>query len=243
MFCSMIEKKDVMGIFVGHDHDNDYIGIDQGIALAFGRTSGVDAYGKLERGSRIILMYEGESQFDTWIRTKEGTQFKYYYPSGLSSVDEESMTYLAAKSIKVKQQGVSYSYYEGKRFKNTGEIAQEKPVKNGILKNISIDPATAQDSMAFVFKTWIKIPEKSVYRFYTYSDDGSKLFVDGQLVVDNDGSHSMRRADGKVALDKGFHELTVLYFEDYMGEMLEVGYSSRNIREDRLPDNVLFIAE
>lgn len=243
MFCSMIEKKDVMGIFVGHDHDNDYIGIDQGIALAFGRTSGVDAYGKLERGSRIILMYEGKSQFDTWIRTKEGTEFKYYYPSGLSSVDEESMTYLAAKSIKVKQQGVSYSYYEGKRFKNTGEIAQEKPVKNGILKNISIDPATAQDSMAFVFKTWIKIPEKSVYRFYTYSDDGSKLFIDGQLVVDNDGSHSMRRADGKVALDKGFHELTVLYFEDYMGEMLEVGYSSRNIREDILPDNILFIAE
>lgn len=243
MFCSMVEKKDVMGVFVGHDHDNDYIGIEQDIALAFGRTSGIDAYGKLERGSRIIMMYEGKNKFDTWIRTPKGTELMYYYPSGLSSIDEESMEYLPAKNIKVKQQGVSYTYYEGTRFKSTDQIKSTKPIKTGTLNNISIAPATAQDSMAFTFKTWIKIPEKGVYRFYTYSDDGSRLFIDGKLVVDNDGSHSMRRKDGKIALEAGFHELDVLYFEDYMGEMLEVGYSSRNIREDILPDNILFIAE
>lgn len=243
MFCSMVEKKDVMGVFVGHDHDNDYIGIEQDIALAFGRTSGIDAYGKLERGSRIIMMYEGKNKFDTWIRTPKGTELMYYYPSGLSSIDEESMEYLPAKNIKVKQQGVSYTYYEGTRFKSTDQIKSTKPIKTGILNNISLTPATAQDSMAFTFKTWIKVPEKGVYRFYTYSDDGSRLFIDGKLVVDNDGSHSMRRKDGKIALEAGFHELDVLYFEDYMGEMLEVGYSSRNIREDILPDNILFIAE
>lgn len=243
MFCSMVEKKDVMGVFVGHDHDNDYIGIEQDIALAFGRTSGIDAYGKLERGSRIIMMYEGKNKFDTWIRTPKGTELMYYYPSGLSSRDEESMEYLPAKNIKIKQQGVSYTYYEGTRFKSTDQIKSTKPIKTGILNNISITSATAQDSMAFTFKTWIKVPEKGVYRFYTYSDDGSRLLIDGKLVVDNDGSHSMRRKDGKIALEAGFHELDVLYFEDYMGEMLEVGYSSRNIREDILPDNILFIAE
>lgn len=243
MFCSMVEKKDVMGVFVGHDHDNDYIGIEQDIALAFGRTSGIDAYGKLERGSRIIMMYEGKNKFDTWIRTSKGTELMYYYPSGLSSIDEESMEYLPAKNIKVKQQGVSYTYYEGTRFKSTDQIKSTEPIKTGILNNISLTPATAQDSMAFTYKTWIKVPEKGVYRFYTYSDDGSRLFIDGKLVVDNDGSHSMRRKEGKIALEAGFHELDVLYFEDYMGEMLEVGYSSRNIREDILPDNILFIAE
>jgi len=241
-FCSMVEKKDVMGIFAGHDHDNDYIGMEQDIALAFGRTSGVDAYGKLERGSRIILMYEDKFKFDTWIRTSKGTEFEYYYPSGLSSVDEESMNYLPAKNIKVKQPGVKYTYYEG-RFRSTDELANAKPLKTGILKNISIAPATAQDSMAFRFKTWIRIPETGVYKFYTYSDDGSRVFIDGQLVVDNDGSHSARRKDGKIALKEGFHEMEILYFESYMGEVLEVGYSSRNIREEILPDNILFIAE
>jgi len=241
-FCSMVEKKDVMGIFAGHDHDNDYIGMEQDIALAFGRISGIDAYGKLERGSRIILMYEDKFKFDTWIRTPKGAELAYYYPSGLSSVDEESVNYLPARDIKVKQPGVEYSYYEGK-FSSTDELANAKPLRTGILKNISIAPATAQDFMAFKFKTWIKIPETGVYKFYTYSDDGSKLFIDGQLVVDNDGSHSARRRDGKIALKEGFHEMEIRYFENYMDEVLEVGYSSRNIREEVLPDNILFIAD
>lgn len=243
IFCSMVEKKDIMGIFVGHDHNNDYIGIEQDIALAFGRTSGIDAYGDLERGARIITIYEGKNKFDTWIRTPQGTELMYYYPSGLSSIDEDTMEFFPAKDIKVKQQGVAYTYYEGTRFKSTDQIKATKPISTGTLNNISIAPATAQDSMAFVFKTWIRIPERGVYRFYTYSDDGSKLLIDGKLVVDNDGSHSVRHRDGKIALETGFHELEVLYFEDYMGEILEVGYSSRNIREDILPDNVLFIAE
>ena len=41
--------------------------------------------------------------------------------------------------------------------------------------------------------------------FYTISDDGSKLYIDDKLIVDNDGGHSVRRAEGKVALEKGYH--------------------------------------
>lgn len=244
MFCSMIEKKDVMGVFVGHDHDNDYIGIDQGIALAFGRTSGVDAYGKLERGGRIIKMYENKNQFDTWIRTPKGIEFEYYYPSGLSSADETTLEYLPAKKLEVARQGVEYKYYEADhKLTHTDMIASAKFIKEGTLNNFSIAPATAMDSMAFEFKTYIKIPERGVYQFYTFSDDGSKLFIDSKVVVDNDGSHSLERADGKVALEAGYHELKLLYFENYMGEFLEVGISSRNIREDIIPDNMLYIAK
>lgn len=61
--------------------------------------------------------------------------------------------------------------------------------------------------------------------------------------MDNDGSHSERRRDGKVALEAGFHDIEVRYFEDYMGQMLKVGWCSRNIPEEELPAGVLFIAE
>lgn len=244
LFCSMVEKKDVLGVFVGHDHDNDYIGIDQGIAMAFGRTSGADAYGKLERGGRIIKMYEGKNQFDTWIRTPKGTELEYYYPSGLSSSDEETMEYLPAKKLEIVRQGVEYKYYEADfKLTHTDRITSARLVKTGILNNFSITPATVMDSMAFEYKTYIKIPERGVYQFYTFSDDGSKLFIDGKVVVDNDGSHSLKRADGKIALEAGYHELRLLYFENYMGEFLEVGMSSRNIREDVIPDSMLYLAK
>jgi hypothetical protein len=69
----MLECGDVMGIFVGHDHENDYIGSYHGIALAYGRFSGGrNTYGSLTRGARVIVLKENKREFDTWIREKGG---------------------------------------------------------------------------------------------------------------------------------------------------------------------------
>jgi hypothetical protein len=67
MYTSMLECKDVMGVFVGHDHDNNYIGCLRGICLAYGNVTGRESYGKIGRGARVIELYEGERKFDTWI--------------------------------------------------------------------------------------------------------------------------------------------------------------------------------
>lgn len=53
MFGSFIDKKDVIGVFTGHDHQNDFIGLERGIALGYGRVTGFDAYGDLKPGARI----------------------------------------------------------------------------------------------------------------------------------------------------------------------------------------------
>ena len=82
-FAAMVEKSDVMGVFVGHNHENNYIGVDHGIALAFGEVTGSNAYGNFERGSRIIELHEGEFKFDSWIRTKSGAKYKCNFSEGL----------------------------------------------------------------------------------------------------------------------------------------------------------------
>lgn len=240
MFASFIEAQDVMGVFVGHDHDNDFIGINKNIALGFGRVTGADAYGTLKRGARIIELYEGKRKFDTWITTPAGREATYYYPSGLNSEEELNMTYEPALKTSAKKQGVAYTYYEGK-CKRVADIASCTKVKEGTMKNISIKEAPIADHFAYDFCTLVNIPAKGVYRFYTFSDDGSMLYIDGKLVVDNDGGHSGRRAEGKIALEKGLHELHLLYFEDYMGQELEVGFSGRDILDTPLTDEMLFL--
>ena len=67
MYSAFLESKDVMGMFVGHDHDNNYIGCLRNICLAYGNASGRQCYGKIGRGARVIELYEGERKFDTWI--------------------------------------------------------------------------------------------------------------------------------------------------------------------------------
>lgn len=202
----------------------------------------VDADGELTRGARIIELYEDQFKFDTWISTPSGREAAYYYPSGLNSDEEQSMAYLPATGTSPKKQGVAYTYYEGK-CKRVADIAACNKVKEGVMKNFSIEEVAVPDHFAYDFRTLVKIPERGVYRFYTFSDDGSKLYIDGKLIVDNDGGHSGRRAEGKVALEAGYHELHLLYFEDYMGQELEVGYSGRNVLETVLPDTMLFVPD
>ena len=73
MFTAMKEAGDVMGMFVGHDHDNDYAVMWKGILLAYGRfTGGNTEYNHLPNGARVIVMKEGARTFTTWIRLKGG---------------------------------------------------------------------------------------------------------------------------------------------------------------------------
>jgi hypothetical protein len=74
MFLAMLECQDVMGIFVGHDHVNDYIGLKHGVALGYGRFSGTKTtYVKEPHGSRIIEINNSKTRtFKTWIRLRGG---------------------------------------------------------------------------------------------------------------------------------------------------------------------------
>lgn len=67
LFGAMIESGDVMGIFTGHDHNNNFIGSLHNICLAYGNVSGRQCYGDIGRGARVIELYEGERKFDSWI--------------------------------------------------------------------------------------------------------------------------------------------------------------------------------
>lgn len=75
LFTAMLEAGDVMGVFVGHDHDNDYVTDWKGIALGYGRFSGGNTeYNNLPEGNgaRVILLKENERDLTTWIRLRSG---------------------------------------------------------------------------------------------------------------------------------------------------------------------------
>jgi hypothetical protein len=57
------------------------------------------------------------------------------------------------------------------------------------------------------------------YRFRLTSDDGSKLFIDAKLVIDNDGTHSTRMREGSVSLSPGKHTIEVQYFQGPRAEL------------------------
>ncbi|MEY2714728.1 MAG: hypothetical protein RIT24_1071 [Planctomycetota bacterium] len=73
------------------------------------------------------------------------------------------------------------------------------------------------DLVAAVFEGYVHVPTTGVWTFASESDDGSRVFIDGQLVVNNDGLHGMVDRAGQIALEWGFHRFRVEFFENFGG--------------------------
>jgi fibro-slime domain-containing protein len=82
-------------------------------------------------------------------------------------------------------------------------------------------------------------PEPGTYVFETLSDDGSWLYIDDQLVVENGGIHSSRRASSKVDLQAGPHDMDIKYFQDGGGVTMEVLWQPPRGPMEFLPARVL----
>jgi len=238
LFSAMALQDDIMGVFVGHDHNNDYIGEWYNIALAYGRCSGNNAYGDLRIGCRAISLYPNRFKFDTWIATPTQKKFPYSYPANYKPINKNSML-PAIKTPKKLKSGVSYTYFEGK-IDSVAQIDQLKPKKNGHTSNFSLNPAEVEDHFAFKFNAYINIPENNMYTFYLRSDDGAVLYIDGKKVINNDGGHSAQMKKGFIDLEKGFHKIKVIYFEDYMGQVMQIGIESSTMKRNFINDKILF---
>jgi len=98
---------------------------------------------------------------------------------------------------------------------------------------------TREDKYALWFKGFVTVPESGIYRVTSFSDDGSLVYLHGDLVVDNDGSHSPTPAGGLVGLKAGTHPLAIGYFENYAGETLTLRWALKTSEQWR-PINVRY---
>lgn len=117
------------------------------------------------------------------------------------------------------ENGVSYTYHTGE-FSETADV-RRSPVKGkGVMVRPSIQDAPDEDHFGYIFTGYIDIPKDGIWSFSLRSDDGAILEIDGDLVVDNDGSHSAITTMGSIPLLKGYHRYTLIYLEDYEGQSL-----------------------
>jgi PA14 domain len=63
----------------------------------------------------------------------------------------------------------------------------------------------------YLGKFWINDP--GTYMFSLLSDDGAKLYIDDQTIIDNDGVHPPRTRYTGVQLASGLHRIRVSYFQ------------------------------
>jgi mono/diheme cytochrome c family protein len=93
---------------------------------------------------------------------------------------------------------------------------------------VDVSPATRPEHFGLLFQGEVFIESGGDTRFYTVSDDGSRLWINNELVADNDGLHGAQPANGSIALEAGWHTLTVEMFEASGDEVLAAGFLNEN---------------
>ncbi|MBW7891625.1 MAG: hypothetical protein H3C48_11510, partial [Chitinophagaceae bacterium] len=141
-------------------------------------------------------------------------------------------------------QGLEYAYYEKDNMSVVPDFNLLTPKKTGRVSTFGLGMQMRPDDFALKFDGSININSSGSYMFYLDSDDGSLLYIDGALVVNNDGLHGSGGANeksGTVFLSAGSHIIQVSYFERGGSEVLNVKYGSSGlgITKQFIPASIL----
>ncbi len=113
------------------------------------------------------------------------------------------------------------------------------PVEEQVVDRIGLGVTDRREVFGLRFRGYIDVPATGIYGFHLSSDDGSRLSMDGETLIDNDGVHGDRRRSGYVALEAGLHVIEVTFFQGRGGVALGLQFEGPGIEEQEVPAGLL----
>ena len=258
-FIRMVEGKAVFTIESGSysftsDANNQFEKTKGYTATPFITPKGVN----LKKGDQITIAIKCEDENAVIHYTLDGSKPEESSPVFIKPFEINKSTTVKAKAFKegdnpsvqtisiydfidVEKNGIHWEMYRGDYLKMPN-FNKLKPKLKGYTHQLTLnnEVTTPIHFFGLRYKTYIKIDKPGLYKFYTSSNDGSKLYINGELIVDNDGLHGPVQKSGDIQLTKGMHEIQVDYFQGGGSKVLMVYYSSKGLEYQPIPGSVLF---
>lgn len=143
--------------------------------------------------------------------------------------------------------GLNVSLYKGDKWLKLPDFKKLTPVKKWNSLEVDIDESILKplydgknECFGVVFDGYIQIDKPGKYKFYTQSDDGSKLYVKGELVVNNDGDHGVQEKSGSITLEAGKHPFRVEHFNVMGAYFIAAFYEGPGMTKQIIPANKLY---
>jgi hypothetical protein len=116
---------------------------------------------------------------------------------------------------------LAFTYYEA-QTRTVDGLKDQLPVQEGVASTIGLQGTEREQLFGLRFTGYLHVPNDGVYTFALTSDDGSRLAIGSDILIDHDGYHSERTKLGMIALAAGYHPITVLYFQAGGGQALDL---------------------
>lgn len=182
------------------------------------------------RGASITFF---DTHFTRMITTKNYKVYdinKRRYP--VASLNENSKG-TVTPYLTQKKYGLKVSYYDNVNW-------EQEPVIQEIDEHVRFNWAKEEEKplsspFSALWEGYLDIEVSGKYLFKLTSDDGSWLYIDDILIIDNGGHHSTRSVLGAVSLEQGSHKISIKYFDAGGGAVLSLLWTPPKSKESGIP--------
>jgi len=115
--------------------------------------------------------------------------------------------------------GLVKKIYRGRNFYGKPLVVEEEVADFDFWFNDN-QKKPFESPCSITWEGYIQAPDPGIYIFSLESDDGSWLFIDDVLVVENGGTHGARKVSSRARLSPGLHRVLLKYFDDGGGAIL-----------------------
>ena len=151
----------------------------------------------------------------------------------LSQGEAHDIAVFLLKDLDLTSSALQFALYEGS-WNKLPEFDKLTPKQVGEAEKFDVSVTKLTSNFALKFDGAINIPAEGEYTFYIGSDDGSRLVIDNQEIVKNDGVHPYGVNEAKKKLTAGVHSVSVEFFEVGGEEVLTVEVSGPNLPKQGL---------
>jgi hexosaminidase len=134
--------------------------------------------------------------------------------------------------------GLMYEYYEGS-WTHLPDFDRLTPIAVGTAATFDLAVRKRDDRFALRFAGYLDVPTEGIYTFHLASDDGSRLTISAEIVVEHDGLHSATERSGQIILQDGRHPIIVSFFEAGGSQRLEVEFEGPGVSRQPIPTSAL----
>ncbi len=135
--------------------------------------------------------------------------------------------------------GLTVRHYDG-AWDSLPDFTRLTPKRTFTQSTISLDSMEAREDYGLTFTGYLQIPATGTYTFHLASDDGSRLSLNGTVLIDNDGLHGLREKHASIVLAKGSHRFAIAYFQkksDFGLRLRLTDHLGREVSMDFLQEN------
>ncbi|MDE3248500.1 MAG: T9SS type A sorting domain-containing protein [Bacteroidota bacterium] len=147
-------------------------------------------------------------------------------------------------------QGLSAIYYNGNNFEQFRGARLDSTINFEYTYSkqpVVLSPwpgIVNEDHFSARWNARLKAPATQEYTIYTNSDDGIRVWVRGQLLIDNWTNQGVTEKSAKISMNAGeFYEITVEYYENTGESVTKLLWSAPTIPKQIIPRSVLYLPE